>query len=301
MRKRGSALLVLLVAVMLLAISGWALEGGLRIPEIFPDEGAQDVPGVQGNMTVHFIDVGQGDSALIITPDGKNVLIDAGGTYAPSDLTRYISDRGVEVLDALVITHPHADHLSYADDVLETFDVRSVYHPGMDYGSVGYQRFLTAAEAEGCPVYTEMELDVGDELNISGAVTFQVLWLDSQADNANDASIVLKVSYGENDLLFTGDIENNIESIILHDQQFDLNVDVLKVSHHGSDTSTTQEFLSATTPEFGFISVEEGNSYGHPHSSVLNRLESNSVQYFTTMEEGSMVIRCDGENIWLMF
>ncbi len=125
--------------------------------------------------------------------------------------------------------------------MLETFDVRSVYHPDMDYGSVSYQRFLAAAEAEGCPVCTDMELDVGDELNISGAVIFHVLWLDSQADNANDASIVLKVSYGENDLLFTGDIGNNIESIILHDQQFDLDVDVLKVSHHESDTSTTQK------------------------------------------------------------
>ena len=214
--------------------------------------------------TVNYIDVGQGDSILIETPDSKHVLIDAGPESADSTIISFLQGHSVTTVDALIITHPDADHIGGADEVLATFTVLCVYHPGFVKDTVAYSNFIAAANAEGCPIYTDAQIDPGDYLQLSSSVTFQVMAIDADASDANSASIVIKMSYGTVDFLFEGDAPSSVESQMMSNPSFNLDVEILKVGHHGSTYSTSDAFLAATTPNVGVICVGAGNPYGHP-------------------------------------
>lgn len=256
------------------------------------------IPESTGNTTVYFIDVGQGDSILIQTPDSKNILIDAGDNSAGPTVTSFLSSLSITIIDVFVGTHPHADHIGGADDVLETFDVLSVYYPGYGSTSVTYADFMTAVEAEGCLVYTDEDHDPGDFMNWSSEVSFQILNINADADNANDASIVLKMVYDSVSFLFTGDIGFDIEDEMM--ASFDLDVDILKVSHHGSAYATSDDFLDETTPELAIISVGEGNSYGHPAPVTLISLQEHDATVLRTDLSGTVTISTSGMT-WTAF
>ncbi len=229
------------------------------------------VPGIDENAEVVFIDVGQGDAELIRTSDGKNVLIDAGPPGTADDLLSDLSNRSVTVLDALIVTHPDADHLGGADDVLRALEVRSVYHPGLAKNTSAYQRFIDAALDEDCPIYTSSDVRPGDYLDLSVTEDFRVLSINA-SDEANDASIVLRMTAQSRSFLFTGDIGFEVENALCATFLEELDVDVLKVGHHGSASSSSASFLSAVSPSIAVIEVGAGNTYGHPTSITLARL-----------------------------
>jgi competence protein ComEC len=307
MKRRTKRLVALVIIVVTLIIIAYAfraeIEGiGDKIADRNkpndsnkqnPDEG-----GPRGasstNATVSFIDVGEGDSILIQTPDNKSVLMDAGPENASARIVSYLNARNITTLDALIITHPDADHIAAADEVLEALAVKAVFHSGYVKDTASYREFINATNAEGCPVYTDAQVHVGDMLNLSANITFQVLNIDSHAATVNDASIVLKMVDGSVGFMFTGDASSDVESKIIAYHAYNLTSQILKVGHHGSSTSTSDAWLSAVDPSIVAISVGAGNTYGHPSPSLLDLLSAHHATIYRTDLNGTVTITTNG-------
>ena len=245
-----------------------------------------------GDMLVaHFIDVGQGDANFIELPNGETMLIDAGIQSSGDDIIEYIENLGYTDIDYVVSTHPHADHIGGMALVIEAFNVENIYMPKAVSTSKTYENLLETIQNRGLSIKTGragVEILNTDDLNI-------ILLAPTKESytNLNNYSIVLKITYGDVSFLYTGDAEE--ES--LEEITGDLKADVLKVGHHGSNTSTTKSFLEQVKPEYAIISVGAKNSYGHPNSSTLELLEEYTNNIYRTDINGTVIIRSDGVNI----
>ena len=246
----------------------------------------------------HFIDVGQGDCILIRTPDGRSVLVDSGDAAAADDVVRYLKSHDVTQIDLLVITHPHSDHIGALPVVLESFGVSRVLDCGYPHGSTAYKDVLTAIETRRIDYKLASELR---DPSVCAGIAFDVLWPPPDFevrgdDELNDGSIVLRVRYGGVAVLLTGDIESDAEGRLLASGQ-DIQCAVLKVAHHGSDSSTSNEFVQAVHPAYAVISVGAENEYGHPSRTVLERLAAIGARVLRTDERGTIVISTDGRDV----
>jgi beta-lactamase superfamily II metal-dependent hydrolase len=286
-------ILYLFMLIIILIILSCSNPSGLNLKN-------QNITGISdlnsGELIVHFIDIGQGDAILIQSPINEFVLIDTGSRTYSTTIINYLNDFNVHAIEAFIATHPHEDHIGSAQEIFEEFEINSVYHPGFEYSSATYARFLTSAELEGCPIYTDEQLDSGDYIPILSSVNCQILNINKDASNANDASIVLRVDYGAHNFLFTGDINGDkgdfVEAYIT--DNFNVNIDFLKVAHHGSFHSSTNYFLDEANPELSIISCGAGNSYGHPHSETLERLENHNSMIFRTDQNGNIKVTSNG-------
>ncbi len=245
-----------------------------------------------GDMLVaHFIDVGQGDANFIELPNGETMLIDAGIQSSGDDIIEYIENLGYTDIDYVVSTHPHADHIGGMALVIEAFNVENIYMPKAVSTSKTYENLLETIQNRGLSIKTGragVEILNTDDLNI-----ILLAPTKESYNNLNNYSIVLKITYGDVSFLYTGDAEE--ES--LEEITGDLKADVLKVGHHGSNTSTTKSFLEKVKPEYAIISVGAKNSYGHPNSSTLELLEEYTNNIYRTDINGTVIIRSDGVNI----
>lgn len=248
------------------------------------------------DVVIKFIDVGQADSCLIVTPNDDIILIDAGEEKDASAILNVLKEYSFEDIDLMVLTHPHADHIGGAAAIMETYNVEEVLMPNCVSTSKTFSNVLDVIETEEVTLNTAY---IGQMYNIDD-VNIQVLGTDSVPDDANNSSIILKVTYGTVDMLMMGDAEVDAEEVVLQ-SNFDLRSEVLKLGHHGSDTATSQELLDAVSPTMGIISVGEGNSYGHPSDSILKRLFDNGIQYYRTDEMGTITLEVDGTNIVYSF
>lgn len=240
-------------------------------------------------MTVSFIDVGQGDSELIQSPSGKVMLIDAGPTDTGSKVVKYLQDRGISTIDVVVATHPHEDHIGGMAAVLNAFIVKQFVDSGYPHTTSTYENMLNLIDKKNIPFRTVTN---GDTIAFDPAISVQVLNPQkSFTDDINQNSVVLKMTYGKVSSLFTGDagepIENSYAGIAGH-------ADILKVAHHGSSTSTGSAFLSKITPPISVIEVGAGNSYGHPTSATLQRLQQAGTKVYRTDLDGTITITSDG-------
>lgn len=245
----------------------------------------------------HFIDVGQGDSTLIISPGGT-MLIDTGGQSAVRELKDYLTGLKVERIDYLVLTHPHEDHIGNASMVIENFTVENVLLPNAVATTRAYENMLTAIEnSDACVI----EAISGEEYTL-GDLAFKVLAPNSMSyEDLNNYSVVLRITYGDTSFLMTGDAEEMSEAEILaRYDKGELTCDVLKVGHHGSDTSTSSPFLSAVSPAVAIISCGKNNSYGHPHIRTLRKLEDIGCTILRTDDIGSILLRTDKREIRLI-
>jgi competence protein ComEC len=217
----------------------------------------------------HFIDVGQGDAALIRTPKG-DILIDAGTNSSEDQLKAYLDQLGVTELEYAVFTHPHEDHIGGADMILNTYTVKRVILPDKEHDSKTFERMLDAIEAEHC----EVIMATPDKTFKVGDLTCTILApIGTAYTELNNYSVVIRAEYGDTSVLFTGDAEVYAEKEMLERYFFKglLDCDILKVGHHGSDTSSSQAFLYAVSPVHAVISVGEGNTYDHPKQEILSR------------------------------
>lgn len=251
---------------------------------------------INDDLSVHFVDVGQGDCELIVC-NGEACLIDCGEQDMASKVKGYLSQQGIEKLKYLIISHQHTDHMGSAADVLEYVKVDKVIMPDIPDALIPtntvYENFLDTAERLNVEIYTAKEetLELGGcELHILPQSFHE------EYESLNDYSLCVKAVYKNVSFLFTGDAENAEEQSILQ-SGFDVSADVLKVGHHGSSGSCSEEFLSAVGAECAVIEVGVGNDYGHPTKAALSRLEKHCKHIYRTDINGSVVIRTDGDSL----
>ena len=255
-----------------------------------PAEMPQQSPSGDG-LTVHFIDVGQADAALIEC-DGEAMLID-GGNVADSDLIyAYLKQEGIEELKYIVGTHAHEDHMGGLAGALEYAAVDTFFAPTAEADTKFFENDVKLLARQGKEITIP---DVGSSYSL-GTADFQFVGPIFESDNKNNMSLVLRLAYGDTSFLFTGDAEAEEEEDIL-DAGFDISADVLKVGHHGSNSSTTYRFLREVSPTYGVISCGVDNSYGHPHDEPLSRLRDADVELYRTDLQGTILCESDGENL----
>lgn len=248
-----------------------------------------------GNLTLEILEVGQAE-AIMLHAGNHTLLVDTGGWRETSHgaVLDHLAADGASSIDTLIITHPDADHAGGCDEVLSVTDVDLVLHPGLTKDTVAWEDCQAAIRSEGAPVLTDAEIDPGHYVDLDAPLKVRLLWLDVEAADVNEGSLVAHVTYGNTTVLLTGDIGCGTEDRILA-SGFDLDVDVLKIAHHGSAGSTCDPWLSATTPRIGVISAAGDNAYGHPHPATLDRLEAHGVTVHRTDRQGTIVLETDGE------
>lgn len=307
-RARRSQPLWLLAAAVVAAAALW----GARTLGILPDASGEktgapvsaaqgDTGGggsASGTLEVYFFDVGQGDSELIRLPGGENILIDAGTSSTEDELVGELRSLGAETLDLVVATHPHADHIGGMAAVIDAFDVRQVVMPRISESDTPttktYENLLQSIADKGLTI---MPAEPGDELLSSGGAVLTVLAPNGEDyGDLNNYSVVLRLTYGEDSFLFTGDAEEASEEEMLS-LDWPLTATVLKCGHHGSETSTSPAFLDAVSPQYAVISCGVDNDYGHPDAVTLEKLEAAGAEVFRTDRQGTILASTEGSGV----
>ena len=245
---------------------------------------------VNSTFSIHFIDVGQADAALVEC-DGHYMLIDGGNKSDSNIIYSVLKDKKVSSLDIVVATHGHEDHIGGLPGAFNYATAKLTLCPVTSFDSDAFDDFKKYATNKGGGITVPK---VGDTYSL-GSAEVKILGVNSTEDS-NNCSIVLMITYGETKFLFTGDAERDAEQVIL-DSGADLSATVLKVGHHGADTSTSYPFLRAVMPLYAVISVGEGNSYGHPTEETLSRLRDADVKIYRTDIQGDIYCTSDGKNI----
>lgn len=293
-KKRLAYALIALVTAAILLIIPRTRNRVLEYLGFFDTDSPQaEIP--DGEIVVHFIDVGQGDAELIMTSDGKTVLIDSGTPESRTVLTGYLKEQGVKKIDYFVLTHPHADHIGGAAAVLDAFDVVNVIMTDAPTTTSTYKKVLQKIDEKDFGV---IFAEAGKEYSLGEAKITILGPVSDYSDDLNNTSIVLRLTYGRTVFMFTGDAEKKAEQDML--TKFPASyfrADVLKLGHHGSSNSTSDGWFFAVSPEYVVISCGRNNDYGHPHREILSLLKKNGTTYFRTDTDGSIVMSSDGESV----
>jgi len=247
---------------------------------------------VNNQLKVHFIDVGQADS-ILIQQGNKSMLIDAGNNGDSETVKNYISNQGITKLDYVIGTHPHEDHLGGLDYVINSFEIGNIYMPKVTSTTKTFKDVVSAIQNKGMQITTPVP---GDSFKLGQADCKILAPNSSSYEDVNNYSIVIKVTFGNNSFMFTGDAEAISETEMIN-KGFDLKADVLKVGHHGSSSSTSDEFLKKVNPKYSVISVGKDNDYGHPHKETMDKLKDSGITVYRTDESGTIICTSDGNNI----
>ncbi|MBF0910987.1 MAG: MBL fold metallo-hydrolase [Atopobium sp.] len=242
------------------------------------------------NVTIKFIDVGQGEAILIALPE-KTMLIDAGPTGSAPKIAQVLQELGRNKIDYLVATHPDEDHIGGMADVISSTQIGTIYAPNKTNNTATYRKFLTAIQNNNLQITLA---EAGTIIDQTDSYKLEILWpkKDANFPETNDYSIIIKLTVGNKTFLFTGDAPTNA---ILNSNPG--HIDVLKLSHHGSRTGTTEVLIHKLSPTYAVLSYAVDNPYGHPMQSVLNALHKHSVEVWGTGANGTITITCDGTNI----
>jgi len=288
-KKRISVRIALLIAVFVLAAAAICVlalypkffgGGEYTVCPVLSDDIAD------ASFLVHFIDVDQGD-CILVSCDGKNMLIDAGESKYAGRVRSYLKEQGVKKIDILVGTHPHADHIGALANIVRRFDIGTILMPKISADTASFENLIDAVSKKGLKITSP---DKGQKFAL-GSADITVLSPSKDAfyeENLNNYSIVLRVEYEEKVFLFTGDAERDVEYEILRDGA-DIDADVLKAGHHGSSSSSSDRFIKAVSPEYAVIMLGRDNPYGHPHVETVATFKKYRVKALRTDECGSIV------------
>lgn len=244
------------------------------------------------SIKVHFINVGQGASQLVIGPTGKTILIDAGNNSEEKTMVDYLRKQNINKIDILIGTHPDADHIGGLDAVISNFDIGKIYMPKVSSNTKTFEDVLSAIKKKNLKVTTAK---AGLILDWETDATVKIIAPVNTYDEVNNMSAVLKLTYNSTSFLLTGDAESKSEYDILASKE-NIKADVLLVGHHGSNSSTTQQFLDAVNPTYAVIQVGK-NSYGHPTDKTIQKLSDKKIRIYRNDKQGTIVFTADGKKI----
>ena len=243
------------------------------------------------SLSVHFLDVGQGDSIFIELPNSQTMLIDAGENYHGEGIINYINNCGYSKIDYLVATHPHSDHIGSMAYIVRNFEIGEIYMPKVSITTATYENLLNSISKKGLKIKSAaagMNITYFDDFTADIIAPEEI-----DEKNLNNSSIVIKMTFGNKSFLFMGDAEKSeINSITA-----DVFADVLKVGHHGSRTSTTADFLEMVQPSIAVISCGIDNDYGHPHESTLKFLNDINCEIYRTDKDKTITVTTDGNTL----
>ncbi|EGT5419971.1 MBL fold metallo-hydrolase [Clostridioides difficile] len=248
-------------------------------------------------LSIHIIDVGQGDSILVQTPTNKNILIDGGDEDSENIIISYLKQKRIKTIDIIIATHPDSDHIGSLDNVIKKFNVNSIYMPEQSTDSEAYQNLINSCTDKNLSI---QHLYKNDVLNIDNNINIYVLSPSYIQEESNLNSIVFKLTFNDNSFLFMGDAEEENEKEILHSFKLN-NINFIKIGHHGSNSSSSLEFIKKISPDIAAISCGYKNKYGHPHREVINNLKQNHVSIYRTDRIGDIVFYSDGEIIFTKY
>lgn len=241
------------------------------------------------NLDVYFLDVGQADS-ILLSNNGHYMLIDAGNNEDGPKLVNYFKSLGITKFDYVIATHAHEDHIGGMDDIIKNFDIGTFYMPDLITTTKTFEDVLDALSEKQIAFETPT---IDQEFSFSDT-KITTLYVNNEAKNLNDSSIVLRLKHGTNTFLFTGDASTKVEKQLLNKN---IASDVLKVGHHGSRYSTSKEFLNKVNPQYAIISVGINNTYKHPHDETLKKLNEKKIIIYRTDQEGTIVAESNGNII----
>lgn len=253
----------------------------------------------QNNMIVHYIDIGQGD-CILIQVNNKNLLIDSGPSSNRTDLLNYLENINIKNFDYIIATHPHEDHIGNMDTLVRRYNVSSFYAPKVTHSSVYFENMISALIDKNLKINILKKGTTGIDLGKNTKVYVFSPDENMISDNLNDYSPIIKIVFFNTSFLFTGDAEILSENMILS-EKFDLKADILKIAHHGSSTSSSNNFITSVSPSVAIISVGNDNSYGHPSSDILNRLKSKNIKILRTDTHGNIIATSDGNSIKISY
>lgn len=281
--KSGTKNIVLCLLMALIFLLGGCSSQKTSVPS----QGSSET-----SMEVHFLDVGQGDSALIRSGD-QTMLIDAGENDQGDVVVSYLKDLGIQKLDYVVGTHPHSDHIGGLDTVINAFDVGTVILPPKEHTSRTFEDVLNAIENKRLTI---TKPEVGTEYPLGNASFCIIAPNKDYGDDLNNWSVGIQVTDGDCSFLFTGDAEAPAEADMAANG-IPLKSDVLKLGHHGSSTSSSPLFLDRVDPDYAVITCGVGNSYGHPHKETMEELDKRGIEVFRTDEQGTVIAYSNGSDI----
>ena len=305
-KKQNNSIIYLIVIIIFAILSAFGIELGTgekatSVVNVVNPENLQNVTIKTGNtisqdfvsenkqnLKVYFFDVGQADSILIMN-ENQTMLIDAGNNEDGDMLVQNLNTLGVTKIDYLVGTHAHEDHIGGLDDIIKNFEIGTIYMPNVQTNTKTFEDVLDAVASKNLAIETP---SINDSFSV-GEAECTILAVDNNEEELNLSSIVIQMKFNGMSYLFMGDAETEIEEKILEEfnnNNKDIKANILKVGHHGSNTSSSEEFLEAVAPEIAVISVGKDNSYNHPSSEIIDRLNQIGSQIYRTDEVGNIFI-----------
>ena len=295
-KKKNDSNILYIALVVVLAVVGFIFGydsdfyGDFRtfINDSFGKE-IKEVESLTDDVKVYFLDVGEAD-AILIDSNGKYVLIDSGNNEDGNNLVSYMKEVGVEKLEYVIGTHAHEDHIGGMDNVIREFDIGKFYMPKTVVPTFTYEDIIKSLRHKKL-LYSVPKIGTKFEV---GNSKFEVLHVDSDIEEQNNDSIVIKMTYKNISFLFTGDLPSEKEKTLLNKN---IKADVLKVAHHGSRYSSSYEFLDKVDAKYAVISCGKLNDYNHPHNQLLKRLNKFNMKIYRTDLKGTIIFSTDGENL----
>ena len=265
--------------------------------KLYKDSGVNSPPAVSGDVSVHFVDVGQGDCTVIYSKEYGVTVIDTGEADKAQTVINYLRSLGVDKINYCIMTHPHSDHMGSMAEVLSEFHADKLIMPKLSEINIPttktYEKFLLSARENADEI---IAAEAGSTYSM-GDIQLNILGPCRQDEDLNNMSVVVKAEYGETSFLITGDCSFDEEESIMQNSYSSLKSNVLKIGHHGSAGATSSEWLEAVSPEAGVISVGAGNSYSHPNQKLIKRLDDYGLTYYRTDLLGTVIFETDGKNV----